>query len=90
MFEKLITKIFKYNCEWEIINSNNLLKGSLITKDIFGFKNNNISKLNKNSKGNISPGWYLFVFKYSSNDVNLNLKISCKDDDLTFSHLKNL
>ena len=90
MFEKLITKIFKYNCEWEIINSKKLLKGSIINKDTLNYKTNNISKLTKNSKRNISPGWYLFVFKYSSNDVNLNLKISCKDNDSTFSYLKKI
>lgn len=90
MLEKLITNIFKYNCEWKIKNSKKLLKGCLIDTNTFDDKSNNISNLTIKSKSQISPGWYLFVIKYSSNDVNLNLEISFKDKDLTFSHLKKI
>ena len=90
MFEKLIRNVFKYNCEWKFLNSKILLKGFLIDKDKFDYKSNNIFKLTIKSKKKIPPGWYLFVIRYSSNDVNLDLKISSYDKDLFFSHQKKI
>ena len=75
MFEKLITNFFKYQSEWEFINSKNLQKGKFIKKSQFVQKNK-INELVIKSQKKIIPGWYLFVIKYSSKDVKINLDIS--------------